>query len=69
MKEGETLICDESAYVTLHTFTTSAPCLSFDIIPDGLGGDRGNFPLTSYLVSGTQAQRSHANNLIVMKVK
>jgi hypothetical protein len=68
IKDGETLVCDESAYVTLHTFTTAAPCLSFDVIPDGLGPDRNGYPLTSYLVSGTQAQRSHANNLIVMKV-
>jgi hypothetical protein len=68
MKEGETLVCDETAYTTLHTFTTAAPCLSFDIIPDGLGHNRVKFPLTSYLISGTQAQRSHANQLIIMKV-
>jgi len=68
MKEGETLVCEESAYVTLHTFTTIAPCLSFDIIPDSLGSNRTKFPLTAYAVGGTQAQRSHANNLIVMKV-
>lgn len=68
LKDGETLECDESAYVTLHTFTTVAPCLSFDIIPDSLGPNRTKFPLTSYAVGGTQAQRSHANSLIIMKV-
>jgi len=54
--------------LSLHTFTTTSPCLSFDIIPDNLGTDRNTFPLTSYLVGGTQAARSHANSLIVMKV-
>ncbi|ODN04644.1 Glutamate-rich WD repeat-containing protein 1 [Orchesella cincta] len=68
LKEGENLVCDESAYVTLHTFTTIAPCLSFDIIPDSLGPDRTKFPLTSYVVGGTQAQKSHANHIIVMKL-
>ncbi len=68
LKEDETLQCDESAYITLHTFTTLAPCLSFDIIPDSAGPDRTKFPLTSYIVGGTQAQRSHANHIIVMKV-
>ena len=68
MQEGETLVCEESAYITLHTFTTTSPCLSFDIIPDNLGHGRNKFPLTAYSVSGTQAQRSHANNLLVMKV-
>lgn len=68
LKEGETLECDESAYITLHTFTTVAPCLSFDIIPDSLGPNRTKFPLTSYVIGGTQAQRSHANSLIIMKV-
>lgn len=67
MKDDETLECDESAYITLHTFTTAAPCLSFDVIPDNLGTDR-KFPLTAYVVAGTQAQRSHANNVVVMKV-
>ncbi len=68
MQDGETLVCEESAYIALHTFTTTSPCLSFDIIPDSLGYDRSKFPLTAYSVSGTQAQRSHANNLLVMKV-
>lgn len=45
-----------------------APCLSFDIIPDGLGEERNNFPHTAYLISGTQAPTSFTNRLIVMKM-
>lgn len=45
-----------------------APCLSFDIIPDGLGADRTDFPHTAYLVAGTQAAHSFTNRLIVMKM-
>ncbi len=45
-----------------------APCLSFDILPDGLGDNRSEFPHTMYLVCGTQAERLHANHIIVMKM-
>lgn len=68
LEEGEELICDESAYVMLHQAQTGAPCLSFDIIKDSLGNDRETFPLTSYIVAGTQAQQVHVNNIIVMKL-
>ncbi|XP_064478511.1 glutamate-rich WD repeat-containing protein 1-like [Ornithodoros turicata] len=67
-EDGE-LECDESAYVLYHQVTTVAPCLSFDIIPDNLGEKRADkFPLSAYLVSGTQAERSHLNHVIVMKM-
>ena len=42
--------------------------MSFDIIPDGLGSDRSDFPLTSYLVAGTQAATEFTNRLVVMKM-
>ncbi|TMW54649.1 hypothetical protein DOY81_000180 [Sarcophaga bullata] len=64
----EELICDESAYVMLHQASTGAPCLSFDIIADELGENREKYPLTAYMVAGTQAARTHVNNLIVMKM-
>ena len=47
---------------------SGAPCLSFDIIPDGLGAERTAFPHTAYLLSGTQASTSFTNRLIVMKM-
>ncbi|BFG03282.1 glutamate-rich WD repeat-containing protein 1 [Drosophila madeirensis] len=66
--EDEELVCDESAYVMLHQASTGAPCLSFDVVPDELGKSRESFPMTAYIVAGTQAARTHVNNLIVMKM-
>lgn len=68
IKSDEELVCDESAYVMLHQATTGAPCLSFDIIQDELGDNRNTYPMTAYIVAGTQAARTHVNNLIVMKM-
>lgn len=68
LEAGEELVCDESAYVMLHQARTGAPCLSFDIIPDGLGANRESFPMTAYIVAGTQAAKAHVNNVIVMKM-
>ncbi|XP_066994031.2 glutamate-rich WD repeat-containing protein 1 isoform X2 [Anabrus simplex] len=45
-----------------------SPCLSFDIIQDNLGEARQSFPLTAYLVAGTQAPHTHTNSLLVMKI-
>lgn len=61
IKEYERLVCDESAYVMLHQAQTGAPCLSFDIVPDNLGNCRQDFPMSSYLVAGTQASSAHLN--------
>ncbi|KAI9582400.1 glutamate-rich WD repeat-containing protein 1 [Glossina fuscipes] len=68
LEADEELVCDESAYVMLHQASTGAPCLSFDIISDELGEERERYPLTAYIVAGTQAARTHVNNLIVMKM-
>lgn len=68
IEDGEELVCDPSAYVMLHQAQTGAPCLSFDIIKDNLGNNRETFPLTAYIVSGTQASQAHVNNVIVMKL-
>lgn len=68
LEADEELVCDESAYVMLHQASTGAPCLSFDVIADELGDNREEYPLTAYMVAGTQAARTHVNNLIVMKM-
>lgn len=68
VEEGEELVCDQSAYIMYHQAQTSAPCLSFDIIKDNLGDNRETFPLTAYIVAGTQAPPSHVNHLIIMKL-
>lgn len=57
----EELVCDESAYVMLHQAKTGAPCLSFDIVRDQLGENRDAFPLSCYIVAGSQAAKAHVN--------
>lgn len=64
------LECDYSAYIMYHKAETGYPCLSFDVIEDALGSGDGrakSFPLTSYLVAGTQADHDHLNCLMVLK--
>lgn len=68
LEEGEELAVDKSAYRLLHHAQSGAPCLSFDIIPDDLGNCRETYPLTMYIVAGTQAAKTHINNLLVMKM-
>ncbi|CAH1179552.1 unnamed protein product [Phaedon cochleariae] len=68
LDEGEELVCDQSAYVMYHQAQTSAPCLSFDIIKDGLGDNRESYPMTAFIVAGTQAPQAHTNHVIVMKL-
>ncbi|KAL0872088.1 hypothetical protein ABMA27_004510 [Loxostege sticticalis] len=68
LKEDEQLVCDQSAYVMLHQAQTGAPCLSFDIVTDNLGNDRDQFPMTAYMVAGTQASSAHLNSLLVIKM-
>ena len=67
LQDDEELVCDESAYIMLHSASTGAPCLSFDIVKDQLGV-RESFPMSLSLVCGTQASASHVNNVIVMKM-
>ena len=68
LEPGEKLDFDESTYITYHAMRTQWPCLSFDVIRDRLGNGRTKFPMTSYLVAGTQADRADRNEVLVMKV-
>lgn len=68
LQEGEELVVDKSAYRLLHNAQSGAPCLSFDVIPDDLGNFRESYPLSMYIVAGTQAAKTHINNLLVMKM-
>jgi ribosome assembly protein RRB1 len=70
LEAGQILSPDPSAYEMLHSLGTPWPCLSFDILLDGLGEDRRVYPATMYTVAGTQAQslRAKDNQLLVMKL-
>jgi ribosome assembly protein RRB1 len=69
LEPGQILAPDPSAYEMLHNLSTPWPCLSFDIIKDGLGDSRKVYPATMYAVAGTQAEnaRSNENQIMVMK--
>nr|CAD7266231.1 unnamed protein product [Timema shepardi] len=64
----EELRFDKSAYIMLHSAQTGNPCLSFDIIRDNLGERREEFPLTAYVVGGTQAAKARSNSVLVVKM-
>ena len=64
---GEELECDMEAYVMYHKFAVDWPCLSFDPVPDRLGGGRADFPLTLTLVAGTQADSAASNTVNVLR--
>ncbi|XP_071815384.1 glutamate-rich WD repeat-containing protein 1-like [Apostichopus japonicus] len=66
--EDTEMVQDDTAYVMYHQAQTGSPCLSFDIIKDQLGDNRSRFPLTTYIVAGTQADRAHLNSVIVMRM-
>lgn len=69
-RKSDDLVVDESAYVLLCKSKTSYPCMSFDVISDGLGDgeDRSaNFPISMSLVGGTYSGKRGADSLIVMK--
>jgi len=68
LEPGEVLEYDSSAYEMLHRLRIEWPCLSFDILPDNLGQQRTKFPLTSYLISGTQADQSTNNKIFALKI-
>ncbi|RPB12819.1 WD40 repeat-like protein [Morchella conica CCBAS932] len=68
LAKDEILEPDPSAYHMLHSMNVNWPCLSFDILQDGLGDERRGYPATVYLVTGTQAARPKDNEITVMKL-
>lgn len=69
---GQVLAPDLSTYDLLHTLSATWPCLSFDVLRDGLGSGRARrkYPATVYSVAGTQAARGRdaENEIMVMKM-
>ncbi|KAJ3300769.1 ribosome biosynthesis protein rrb1 [Borealophlyctis nickersoniae] len=68
LEEDEVLVADNSTYEMLHGIGAEWPCLSFDILRDTLGTGRKTFPMTSYIVAGSQAERPRDNKLYIMKL-
>ncbi|KAG0347865.1 ribosome biosynthesis protein rrb1 [Podila humilis] len=68
LEKDEVLEADQSAYEMLHSMNVKWPCLSFDILWDQLGDERCTFPATAYVVTGTQADLSQNNEVLVMKM-
>eukprot|EP00035_Acanthoeca_spectabilis_P023070 m.447501 g.447501 ORF g.447501 m.447501 type:complete len:469 (+) comp19523_c0_seq1:25-1431(+) len=62
------LTFDPTAYMTHQEWTSEWPCLSCDIIPDSLGASRQTFPMTAYVLGGTQAGEEDGDELLVMKL-
>lgn len=58
LPEGEELEFDPSAYVMYHTLRTEWPCLSFDVMRDSMGDARSRFPLSMFIMCGSQAERA-----------
>ena len=48
--------------------TGDYPCLTFGFVHDSLGEQRTQYPMTSYLVAGTQAERAADNHLVCLKL-
>lgn len=69
LEPGQTLAPDPTTYEMLHNLSMPWPCLSFDIVRDGLGDNRKVYPATMYTVAGTQAesQRAGDNQIMIMK--
>ncbi|KAG8734574.1 ribosome biosynthesis protein rrb1 [Ceratobasidium sp. 414] len=68
LAEDEVLEADQSVYEMLHQMNVNWPCLSFDVLRDGLGDNRQTYPATAYLVTGTQADIASKNEVMVMKM-
>jgi ribosome assembly protein RRB1 len=69
LEEGQTLEPEPGTYTMLHRLDVQWPCLSFDVItPPGVkSSNKLKFPLTSYIVAGTQADKKEKNKIVVMK--
>uniref|UniRef100_A0A8C1VKD3 Glutamate-rich WD repeat-containing protein 1 n=1 Tax=Cyprinus carpio TaxID=7962 RepID=A0A8C1VKD3_CYPCA len=68
LQPGEELEMDRSACKLLFP-CAGAPCLSFDVVRDGEGEGREQFPLSMILCAGTQMMTfSSLSRLIVMRI-
>lgn len=67
VQEGEQLDHDPGTYNMLHRAQVEWPCLSFDVVRDDLGASRTSYPMTAYVVAGSQAEEATDNRIYMMK--
>lgn len=67
IQEGEQLDVEPGTYDMLHRAQVEWACLSFDILRDDLGAQRTTYPMTAYVVAGTQAKEAADNRVYMMK--
>ncbi|CEG39257.1 glutamate-rich wd repeat-containing protein 1 [Plasmopara halstedii] len=68
LQEDEMLDYDSSAYDMYYALTAEWPALSIDVVRDSLGAVRSRFPMTIFMVAGTQASNPDDNQVTVMKM-
>ncbi|DAZ99323.1 TPA: hypothetical protein N0F65_005174 [Lagenidium giganteum] len=66
--EDEVLDYDSSAYDMYYAMSAEWPSLSIDVLRDNLGACRTRFPMTVYVVAGTQAAKPEDNQITIMKM-
>ncbi|QLL30515.1 hypothetical protein HG536_0A03330 [Torulaspora globosa] len=64
----EVLEADPTVYEMLHNVNMPWPCLTLDVIPDGLGTERRNYPQSLLMTTATQASKKKENELMVLKL-
>ena len=52
----------------VFTFPPGDPCLSFEVLEDSEGRRDNRYPVSSYLLGGTQAEAGHLNYILLMKM-
>lgn len=67
LEDGEQLDVEPGTYDMLHRAQVEWPCLSLDIVRDDLGAQRTSYPMTAYVVAGSQASRTEDNRIYMMK--
>lgn len=76
LADGETLVCDETAYDMFYRATVEWPAMTFDFIANSADGAYCNlnpnplaaYPLTITMVVGTQALASNRNKLVFTRM-
>ncbi|CAH0514489.1 unnamed protein product [Peronospora belbahrii] len=68
LEDDEVLDYDSSAYDMYYAMTAEWPSLSIDVVRDDLGAVRSRFPMTMFMVAGTQATNTDDNQITVMKM-